>query len=142
MAAGGLVCLYAPEQTLCTTRPAAAALGPLLLAQLHEHMPMYIGMALGSLVSLVAAWNQGTPAWRLAESLRGVRCFALMSIGMMLGALVVAGAPEPWRDTAMLPPMAIAMLIGMLIALSAEHLCEHVVPHHVLARPRSGGLSR
>lgn len=125
MAVGAVLCLQSPVLAMCATRPPGSGLVPLVSLHLREHLAMYAGMALGNLVSVVVAASSRSEAdawWR--ESFRGARCFLLMSMGMMLGSVVVAEMSITWSGALGLTPPMIGMIAGMLLAVVAEHFCQ------------------
>lgn len=125
MVVGAVICLQPQALAMCSTRPPVSGLVPLLSSHLREHLAMYAGMALGNLVSVVVAASsrRGADAW-WRESFRGARCFLLMSVGMMLGAMAVAEMSLTGSGTLGLTPPMIGMIAGMLLAVVAEHFCQ------------------
>lgn len=122
MAVGAVLIMPSSLLALCATRLPENGILPLLSLHLREHLPMYAGMAVGNVVSIVVASGQdraGRREWR-----QGATCFLLMAAGMLTGSLAVAQVPSGWAGALGLPPMTIAMLAGMGVGVLADHLCR------------------
>lgn len=123
MVGGWLATLQPSLLALCSTRPAGFV--PALNVHVREHLAMFIGMALGNLVSIaVASRAQRTQARWAHEASRGMRCFLLMSFGMVLGTLAIGDMQLVLPGGLLLPAMSSAMLAGMLLGVLAEQVCE------------------
>jgi hypothetical protein len=123
MVAGWLATQQPSLLALCTTRP--AGLVPALSVHVREHVAMFIGMALGTLVSIaVASRAQRTQTRWANEASRGMRCFLLMSFGMVLGTLAIGDLQLALPGGLLLPAMSSAMLAGMVLGVLAEQICE------------------
>jgi hypothetical protein len=77
-----------------------------------------------SLLALCSSRVQRTHASWAHEAGRGMRCFFLMSVGMMLGSVAVGDLPIALPGGRVLSAMSSAMLVGMLLGVLAEQLCE------------------
>lgn len=149
MLAGWLFTASPPMLALCTTRPFADRLLPVLSLHVQAHLPMFVGMALANVASILfAAWLQRSEATWQQEIGRGTGCFVIMSIGMLLGCVALGdraiALPGAWVSFA---PLG-AMLAGTLFACMAVQPCRQGIAmaraaaHDAHARPAYGVLAR
>lgn len=126
---GMLVGLMATAQpallALCATRPPPGSLLALVSTHLREHLAMFVGMALGNLVSIsvAARVHRAEKGWR-HEIWRGARCFSLMAVGMVVGSMSMGEPGIAVLDALGIPQVSLAMLAGIGIGALAERLCE------------------
>lgn len=139
---GMLVGLMATAQpallALCATRPPPGSLLSLVSTHLREHLAMFVGMAIGNLVSIAVASrnHRAENGWR-QETWRGARCFALMAVGMVVGSMLVGGSGIAVLLALGIPQASLAMLAGIGFGALAERLCEKG-SHRPRARARQG----
>lgn len=126
---GMLVGLMATAQpsllALCAARLPPAGFVPLISTHLREHLAMFVGMAIGNLVSIAVASriHRAEKGWR-HETWRGARCFALMAVGMVVGSMLMVGPGIAVPAALGIPQASLAMLAGIGIGALAERVCE------------------
>lgn len=127
MVAGWLATTQPSLLALCSSRPAGFV--SLWNAHVREHLAMFIGMALGNMMSIAVASRAQRAQGRWAhEAGRGMRCFLLMSFGMVLGTLTVGDMRLALPNGVLrLPATSSAMLAGLLLGVLADQVCEHVL---------------